>query len=93
MLIPLVITLAVIAAVTLLVLVIIAFRRLSQLAAAMEVLTREVLPMAQRLQAEAEEVRQRLDSLDDRAEGLREAAERRAQRRSMGTSGLRRPDR
>lgn len=93
MLIPLVITLAVIAAVTLLVLVIIAFRRLSQLAAAMEVLTREVLPMAQRLQAEAEEVRQRLDSLDDRAEGLREAAERRAQRRSMGASGLRRPER
>jgi uncharacterized protein YoxC len=92
-LIPLVIALAVIAAVTFLVLVVIVFRRMAQLAAAMDVLTREVLPMAQRLQAEAEEVRERLDRLDDRAEALREAAERRAQRRAQGTAGLRRPGR
>jgi biopolymer transport protein ExbB/TolQ len=85
---PILIGISAAAAVLLLVLLILVFRHLARLARAVELLTREVLPAAERLRREAEEVQDRLDRLDERAVVLREAAQRRDERRGRRSTGL-----
>jgi biopolymer transport protein ExbB/TolQ len=93
MLVPVLISVSVAAVLVLLVILVLVFMNLARLAKSMEVLNREVLPMTERLQREAEEVRRRLDSLDERAETLREAAERRPGRRAQRSTGFPRAQR
>lgn len=81
MLVPIVIAVSALAGAVLLVLVILLFRHLAQLANALTRLNRELVPLAEELRAQADGLRQRMESLDERSEELRRHAERRAARR------------
>jgi uncharacterized membrane protein YccC len=80
-LVPILIAISAAAGAVLLVLLILLFRHLSQLANALNRLNRDLVPLAEGLRGEADRLRERMQSLDERNEELRRHAERPAARR------------
>ena len=81
MLVPIVIAISAAAGAVLLGLLILLFRHRSQLAKALNRLNRDLVPLAEELRGQADRLRERMQSLDERNEELRRHAERRAARR------------